>query len=306
MLRWADWQRCWIEEGVYFDNKTLDEWISLKFNPGDSTALYSSADKGISILKCRAPASAHLEDLRRQEEIWDAFKGNATHVKVIKQAKSKDVCHPPHEFGELRCNISTYCALLFTLFGEGWDLYRSMLQVLQVLSHPFCMQNKQAYTPEVLRHIIWTIIVDTRSFFDDIKLAEDFLEQGHYMQFPASTLEGDLMSIKHGNKLQRHNFPHEWMAPEVQPGPQYYPREGGRGGGYHKGTTSHTSGWRRRSNPDLSTTRGKGGGVAAITSPPVSPAALQAHGSSLLHWPHQPHHSTTGSQRGLSTNAALR
>ena len=52
MLRWADSQRCWIKEGVYFDNKTLDKWISLKFNPGDSTALYSSTDKGISILKC--------------------------------------------------------------------------------------------------------------------------------------------------------------------------------------------------------------------------------------------------------------
>ncbi len=54
-----------------------------------------------------------------------------------------------------------------------------MLQVLQVLSHPFCMQNKQAYTPEVVHRIIWAIIVDTQSFFDDIKLAEDFLKQGH-------------------------------------------------------------------------------------------------------------------------------
>ena len=63
MLCWADWQRCWIEEGVYFDNNTLDEWISLKFNPGKSTTFYSSADKGISILKCRAPTSAHLKDL---------------------------------------------------------------------------------------------------------------------------------------------------------------------------------------------------------------------------------------------------
>ena len=96
MLRWADSQGCWIEEGIYIDNKTLDEWISLKFNPGDSTALYSSADKGISSLKCRAPTSAHLEDLCRQEEIWDATKGNATYVEVVKQAKLKDVCHPPH------------------------------------------------------------------------------------------------------------------------------------------------------------------------------------------------------------------
>ena len=90
MLCWADWQRCWIEEGIYFDNKTLDKWISLKFNPGDSTTLYPFFDKGISILKFRAPMSAHLEDLRQQEEIWDATKGNATYDEVIKQAKTKD------------------------------------------------------------------------------------------------------------------------------------------------------------------------------------------------------------------------
>jgi hypothetical protein len=63
MIRWANRQRCWIKEGVYFDNKSLDEWIVLKFNPGDSTALYSSADKSISILKCHAHTSAHLKDL---------------------------------------------------------------------------------------------------------------------------------------------------------------------------------------------------------------------------------------------------
>ena len=95
------------------------------------------------------------------------------------------------------------------------------------------MQNKQAYTPEVVCRDIWAIIMDTRSFFNDIKLSEDFLEQGHYMQFPASTLEGDLMSIKHGVKLQRHNFPQELTAPDVQPGPQYYPGKVGGGGGYH-------------------------------------------------------------------------
>ena len=155
-------------------------------------------------------------------------KGTQTYIKVAKQAKAKDVSHPPHNVGKLRSNI----ALLFTLFGEGCDLYWSMLQILQVLSHPFCMQNKQAYTPEVVRRIIWAIIVDSRSFFDDIKLSEDFLKQGNYMQFPASTLEGDLMSIKHGIKLQQHNFPQEWTTPDVQPGPTYYPGKGG-GGSYH-------------------------------------------------------------------------
>jgi hypothetical protein len=43
MIWWANRQRCWIKEGVYFDNESLNEWI-------DSTALYSSAKKGITIL----------------------------------------------------------------------------------------------------------------------------------------------------------------------------------------------------------------------------------------------------------------
>jgi hypothetical protein len=64
MLQWADQQWCWIEEGVYFNNKSLDGWIALKFNPGASTALYLSVDKGISIFKCCAPTSAHLKELR--------------------------------------------------------------------------------------------------------------------------------------------------------------------------------------------------------------------------------------------------
>jgi hypothetical protein len=187
MLRWADNHRCWMEEGVYFDNKMLDKWINLKFNPGDSTAIYSSADKGISILKCQSPTSGHLEELRRQEEIWDATKGNATFIEMTKQLK-KEVSTPASDFGELRSNIATFCTLLFTLFGEGCDLYKSMGEILQILSHQFSMQNKSAYTPEVCRRITWAIIVDSRSFFDDIKLAEDFMEAGQHMQFPVSTL----------------------------------------------------------------------------------------------------------------------
>ena len=118
MLHWEDNNRCWIEEGVYFENNTLDNWIALKFNPGDSTSLYSSANRGISIIKCRAPTSAHLEELRRQEDIWDATKGNATYYNVTKQASNKVVSIPAHDFGELRTNIATYCALIFTLCGQ--------------------------------------------------------------------------------------------------------------------------------------------------------------------------------------------
>ena len=72
-------------------------------------------------------------------------------------------------------NIAIFCALLFCLFGEGCDLYRSMLDICKILKNPFCSQNKAAYTQEVCRRITWAIIVDTRQYFDDIKLAEDFI-----------------------------------------------------------------------------------------------------------------------------------
>jgi hypothetical protein len=42
-----------------------------------------------------------LEELCQQEEIWDTTKGNTTYVEVIKQAKSRDVSIPAHDFGEL-------------------------------------------------------------------------------------------------------------------------------------------------------------------------------------------------------------
>ena len=235
MLKWADENRSWIEEGVYFDNVTLDSWIALKFNPGDSTALYSSADKGISILKCRTTTSAHLEEMRRNEDMWETTKGNATFIEVVKAAKNKEVSAPAFDHGELRSNAATFCALLFTLFGGGCDLYRAMFDILNIISHPFSGQDKLAYTPEGCRQITWAIIVDTRSYFDDIKLADDFLHSTGWIQFPVSTLDGDYMSIKHGIKIERHNFPMEWQA--TAPGRPGAYQQGNRavGGGYQQG-----------------------------------------------------------------------
>jgi len=121
-----------------------------------------------------------------------------------------------------------------------------MLKILQVLSHPFCMQNKQAYTPKVCRRITWAIIVYIRSFFDDIKLAEDFIKHGDYLQFPVSTLEGDPMSIKHGIKIQRHNFAPPGMGDagtSICPSSPLLPRQAGWGGVLTWDTAINTSSW---------------------------------------------------------------
>ena len=259
MLMWAEQNRCVIDEHVYFDNKTIDEWIALKFNPGDSTALYSSADKGISILICRAPTSAALEDLRRNEDIWAETKNNATFYEVTRQTGNKVVRSPPSDLTELRQNISTFCALLWCLFGEGCDLWRSIESINRILNHPFSSQNKTAYTPEVCKRIVWAIIVDTRQFFDDIKLREDFINHrgpGKF-PFPVSVLQGEYMNIKFGATIHRHNFPKEWMTvTREHHGPQ-----GGHQGGYQGG---HQGGGAGRDG-------GGGGGRGGYQPPDPTP-----------------------------------
>jgi hypothetical protein len=131
--------------GYTLITKHLTSGLPLSLTPGNSTAICSSGNKGILILKCHPPTSAHLEDLCRQEKIWDATKSNAMYIKLIKQSK-KEICAPAAEFNDIWVNIATFCALL-TLFGEGCDLYQTNFQILKLLGHPTCVQNKMAYTP---------------------------------------------------------------------------------------------------------------------------------------------------------------
>ena len=94
------------------------------------------------------PTSAHLKELWRQEEIWDATKGNfdicgdgkTQNTQRRKSARSRSP--PASDFLELRASIATFCALLLTLFGDSCDLYWSMFEIMKILRNPFCTQNK--------------------------------------------------------------------------------------------------------------------------------------------------------------------
>jgi hypothetical protein len=48
---------CEIDGGVFFEKKTLDDIVDLKFNPGGGTAVYKSGGLRLSILTC-CPVSA--------------------------------------------------------------------------------------------------------------------------------------------------------------------------------------------------------------------------------------------------------
>ena len=137
------------------------------------------------------------------------------------------------------------------------------------------MQHKNAYMPEVIRRIVWAIIMDTRSFFDDIKLADDFVEQGAYMQFSAYTLWREITCLSiMGSKS--------------------------------KGTISPWNGRHQTYNWEgLRTFRGKQAwGPTSI--PPLQGPLRQACGPCRHRWQnHRPRH-TTGTRQGLWKSITLR
>ena len=106
--------------------------------------------------------------------------------------------------------------------------------------------------------------MDTQTYFDDIKLADDFIQQRRYLKFPVSTLDADYAAIKYGIKIKRHNFPKEWMTKEPWQQGGYQQRDSlyqgagmsGGGGGYQPqvpltGTTPKTPySWRPASFVD--------------------------------------------------------
>ena len=68
-------------------------------------------------------------------------------LQGLSRQTSNKVANSPaatNDFSELRTNIATFCALLFCLFGDGCDLYQSMLDICGILNNAFCSQNKAA------------------------------------------------------------------------------------------------------------------------------------------------------------------
>jgi hypothetical protein len=106
---------CEIDGGVFFDKKTLDDLMDLKFNPGGRTAVLKSAGMGLLILSCQPVSAVERELTRLQEEALRESKGNRTLEEVFKISTTDP--DPPSTFQELRILTSTFASLLYVLFS---------------------------------------------------------------------------------------------------------------------------------------------------------------------------------------------
>jgi hypothetical protein len=133
----------------------------------------SSADKGLSIMACRARTSAETERIRECEEALSATETTCQLDELLRLSKGSTRA-PADNFWELKMNIATFMSLVWVLFGSECDYYKGLRNVYATLKLKEVMAQKHSFTPEHCRRITWAILDDGRAHFDDIKTTLDF------------------------------------------------------------------------------------------------------------------------------------
>jgi hypothetical protein len=77
MEEWSHNYRTEIDT-IFFEQKTLEDIINLRFNPGEGIAQYRMAERGIMILVCRLRGIEETEQLRNHEHATEATKSTHT------------------------------------------------------------------------------------------------------------------------------------------------------------------------------------------------------------------------------------
>ncbi len=137
---------------------------------------------------------------------------------------------PAQNFMELKLNLSTFCGLLWALFGEQCNYYQELLKLLNILDTKECFTIRDVYTKEVCARITWAIIDDGRSYFGRTCVAADFAQGASY-QFSVSCIDAITNEVRHGLSVIRANFPVQWITPPpaidttASPGKQQRPRQ---------------------------------------------------------------------------------
>ena len=70
---------------------------------------------------------------REYEEPYEQTRATCKVKNVLKE-KDKKLAQAP-DYMQLKLNIRTFCALLFTLFGEKCDYYRELVKIHNILDH---------------------------------------------------------------------------------------------------------------------------------------------------------------------------
>ena len=219
MEQWARKLGVELDRGIYLEQKTIEDIVNLRFNPGQGVAQFKSAEKGLSLLVCRSRTPEEIERVREREQAEQLTQATTVLEEALKLQRG-DPRAPASNYFELKLNITSFCALVYTLFGENCGYYQALMRIRNCMDTGGVFNIRQAYTADVCHRIAWAIIDDGRSFFSRVMIQQDF-DNDAGVNYPESLLDAILVDVRFANPVNRPSYPREWQpkAPAQQAAP---------------------------------------------------------------------------------------
>jgi hypothetical protein len=235
MTKWAKETGKEIDKAPFFTEQTIKDIVTLNFNPGEAVPTYASAQRGVSILTCRPKTAQEVETIKDNEEARRVTAHTAQFNEVCCHQK-KNLSPPPDTYFELRLSVNTFCALVWTLFGEECDYYKGLFEVCKTLDLQEVHIIRESFTADVCRRITWAILSDGRSFFNTVLLETQFRRREQF-RWPTSLIYKITDDIRFAKTINRPFYPTEWLIGAAAGG-QGLGGSGGAGRGHGGGVAT--------------------------------------------------------------------
>jgi hypothetical protein len=154
MTKWAKQTGKEIDKAPFFTEQTIKDMVTLNFNPEEAVPTYASTQRGLSILTCRPKTAQEVELIKDNEEAQRITAHTAQFNEVQRRQKTPP-SPPPDTYFKLRLSVNTFCALVWTLFGEDCDYYKGLWDVAEILDLQEVHIIRDSFTADVCRHITW-------------------------------------------------------------------------------------------------------------------------------------------------------
>lgn len=203
-----------IERGLYIPDSTMKEILTLNFNPGGILAEADEADRGLSLLICRARTMAAKTAIRKYEKALEQSRRN----RSMAEAHAELTTHTAYDAGALpdnyhellRC-IGTFCAMLHALFGDRCVFYRHCYALWMAMNSDLVYEQRGEFNALYCRQIVWAVLMESRVYFSQRMSVEEF-ENVHPddIMFPKSSLLSVVQLVRDMSPISRSSFPAAW------------------------------------------------------------------------------------------------
>jgi hypothetical protein len=217
MQRWSKQKGLNIDKAPFFAENSIKDIVGLNSNPSEAVPTFSSAQWGISILTCRPKSAQEVKQIKDFEEARRATAHMAQFNEVRRRQKMQPR-PPPDTYHELPHSYNTFCALLWTLFGNECNYYKGMLEIAETLDLQEVHIIHDSFTADICRQITWAILTDGRSFFNTVLIESQFRRNKRF-KWPTSPIYKIINEIKFAQPIVCPMYPTEWLiTPTLPPG----------------------------------------------------------------------------------------